>query len=112
LKLKKKYDLERQEHEKESSEEEEKKKPPLQRHHKDPNAPKRPFSAFMYYANDTRGHVKQENPDLKFGDLAKKVGENFKALSNEQRKVYEDISLQAKHKYEEELELYNKSQTR
>ena len=36
---------------------------------KDPNAPKRPMSAFYLYSNANRARVKEENPEAKFGDI-------------------------------------------
>ena len=38
---------------------------------KDPNKPKRNMSSFFLYSNDVRATVKEENPDAKFGDIAK-----------------------------------------
>ena len=36
---------------------------------KDPNAPKRPMTAFMLYSNATRAKVKADNPGISFGDV-------------------------------------------
>jgi hypothetical protein len=36
---------------------------------KDPNAPKRGLSAYMFFANDNRDKVREENPGIKFGKL-------------------------------------------
>lgn len=36
---------------------------------KDPNAPKRPMTAYLLYSNDIRKQVKEENPDFSFGDI-------------------------------------------
>jgi hypothetical protein len=33
----------------------------------DPNAPKRGLSAYMFFANDNREKVRDENPGIKFG---------------------------------------------
>lgn len=35
----------------------------------DPNAPKRGLSAYMFFANDSRDKVREENPGIKFGML-------------------------------------------
>jgi len=35
----------------------------------DPNAPKRGLSAYMFFANDNREKVREENPGIKFGTL-------------------------------------------
>lgn len=35
----------------------------------DPNAPKRGLSAYMFFANEQRDKVREENPGIKFGML-------------------------------------------
>lgn len=35
--------------------------------HSDPNAPKRGLSAYMFFANDNRDKVREENPGISFG---------------------------------------------
>ena len=34
---------------------------------KDPNAPKRGLSAYMFFANEQRENVREENPGISFG---------------------------------------------
>jgi hypothetical protein len=36
---------------------------------KDPNAPKKAMSAFMYFSNDSRERVKAANPGIAFGQV-------------------------------------------
>ena len=36
-------------------------------HFTDPNAPKRGLSAYMFFANDQRENVREENPGISFG---------------------------------------------
>ena len=35
---------------------------------KDPNAPKRGLSAYMFFANEQRDNVREENPGITFGE--------------------------------------------
>jgi hypothetical protein len=35
---------------------------------RDPNEPKKPMSAFLLYSGEVRPQIKEENPDLSFGD--------------------------------------------
>ena len=35
---------------------------------KDPNAPKRGLSAYMFFANEKRDTVREENPGIAFGE--------------------------------------------
>ena len=55
---------------------------------KDPNAPKRPRSAFLYYSGKQRPNVKKENPSATFADVARILGEQWKALDANLKKVY------------------------
>lgn len=38
-----------------------------QGHFPDPNAPKRGLSAYMFFANEQRDNVREENPGITFG---------------------------------------------
>jgi hypothetical protein len=38
----------------------------------DPNAPKRGLSAYMFFANDQRDNVREENPGISFGTFQHK----------------------------------------
>ena len=38
---------------------------------KDPNAPKRGLSAYMFFAQDQRDNVREENPGISFGMIVK-----------------------------------------
>ncbi|AJW01064.1 high-mobility group nucleosome-binding protein [Saccharomyces cerevisiae S288C] len=74
---------------------------------KDPNAPKRALSAYMFFANENRDIVRSENPDITFGQVGKKLGEKWKALTPEEKQPYEAKAQADKKRYESEKELYN-----
>jgi structure-specific recognition protein 1 len=57
---------------------------------KDPDAPKRPASSYLYFTNDNRARVKERFPDLAFGDLTRKLSEMWKALSAEDKVPHEE----------------------
>jgi ABC-type transporter MlaC component len=69
---------------------------------KDPNAPKRGMTAFMYFSNEMRPKVKAENPDLSFGDMGKKLGEMFRGLTPEEKRKYEKKAEDDKDRYKKE----------
>ncbi|KAF1959934.1 Non-histone chromosomal protein 6 [Byssothecium circinans] len=73
---------------------------------KDPNAPKRGLSAYMFFANDQRDKVREDNPGIKFGEVGKMLGEKWKALSEKQRQPYEAKAAADKKRYEEEKVAY------
>ncbi|KAL4916281.1 high mobility group box domain-containing protein [Aspergillus aurantiobrunneus] len=74
---------------------------------KDPNAPKRGLSAYMFFANDNREKVREENPGITFGQVGKMLGEKWKSLSDKDRKPYEDKAAADKKRYEDEKAAYN-----
>ncbi|KAJ0061551.1 hypothetical protein NL108_005726, partial [Boleophthalmus pectinirostris] len=67
---------------------------------KDPNAPKRPPSAFFIFCSEFRPKVKGENPGLTIGDVAKKLGEMWNSTAAEDKQPYEKKALKLKEKYE------------
>ncbi|EGD99479.1 nucleosome binding protein [Trichophyton tonsurans CBS 112818] len=77
---------------------------------KDPNAPKRGLSAYMIFANEQRAAVREENPNITFGQVGKVLGERWKALSDKQRVPYEEKAATDKQRYEDEKAAYNSRQ--
>merc|ERR1711939_212066 len=73
---------------------------------KDPNMPKRGLSAYMFFANEQRDKVREENPGIKFGDVGKMLGEKWKALTEKQRTPYEAKAAADKRRYEQEKAAY------
>ncbi|USP73841.1 nucleosome binding protein [Curvularia clavata] len=73
---------------------------------KDPNAPKRGLSAYMFFANEQREKVREDNPGIKFGEVGKLLGEKWKALNEKQRQPYEAKAAQDKKRYEQEKAAY------
>ncbi|KAI9752106.1 MAG: Non-histone chromosomal protein 6 [Lichina confinis] len=74
---------------------------------KDPNAPKRGLSAYMFFANEQRENVRDENPGITFGQVGKVLGERWKALDDKQRQPYEAKAAADKKRYEDEKATYN-----
>lgn len=73
----------------------------------DPNAPKRGLSAYMFFANEQRENVREENPGITFGQVGKLLGERWKALNEKQRAPYEAKAAADKKRYEDEKQAYN-----
>jgi hypothetical protein len=57
---------------------------------KDPNAPKRPMSAFLAFANSRRGEVKGCNPDCSNGEISKLLSVMWKEADEDIKKKYRD----------------------
>ncbi|XP_029302774.1 high mobility group-T protein-like [Cottoperca gobio] len=73
---------------------------------KDPNAPKRPPSAFFLFCGDFRPKVKSEHPGLTIGDTAKKLGEMWNSSSAENKQPYERKAAKLKEKYDKDVVAY------
>lgn len=79
----------------------------------------------MFFANEQRESVREENPGISFGrslvpllqaklsltahagQVGKVLGERWKALTDEQRRPYEEKALADKKRYEDEKASYN-----
>jgi len=75
---------------------------------KDPNAPKRPLSAFFLFCADERASVKALHPGYSVGEVAKELGERWNKVSTEQKTKYEARVQQEKQRYEKEMDNYRK----
>lgn len=76
---------------------------------KDPNAPKRNMSAFFLYSNHVRDRVKEENPGIKFGDVAKIISKEFKALEPAEKSKWDEAAAADKERYLAEKAEYEAS---
>lgn len=73
---------------------------------KDPNKPKRGLSAFILFSQAVRPELMLENPDIKFGDVGKQLGERWRALSDDDKKPYAAKAEVDKARYLKEMESY------
>merc|ERR1712130_288223 len=71
-----------------------------QRKKKDPNAPKRPMSAYFLFMNATRPTVRKENPDASIGEVAKILGKMWGEIEPEDKAKYDKDAAAAKKKWE------------
>ena len=55
---------------------------------KEKEKPKRKPNAYMNFVKKIRPEVVKENPDLSFTDIGKRLGEMWRALSDEEKKKY------------------------
>ena len=78
---------------------------------KDPNAPKRSLSAYMFFANEQRDIVRAENPGIAFGQIGKILGEKWKALDKKGREPYDAKAAADKKRYELEKAEYLKTKS-
>ncbi|KAL0076442.1 non-histone chromosomal protein 6 [Phycomyces blakesleeanus] len=69
---------------------------------KDPSAPKRGLSAYMFFSQDQRHVVKENNPDASFGQIGKILGERWKKMTDADKKPYNQKAELDKKRYEDE----------
>ena len=60
----------------------------------------------MFFANEQREKVREDNPNLKFGDVGKVLGQKWKELNESQKAPYEKKAAADKKRYEDEKAAY------
>jgi hypothetical protein len=79
---------------------------------KDPNAPKRAMTSFLQFSNEQRPKIKTEHPSMTFGELGKKIGEMFRALSAEEKEKYEKLAKIDKERYKKQMSEYKEASSK
>merc|ERR1712024_303195 len=79
-----------------------------QRKKKDPNAPKRPMSAYFLFMNENRPTVRRDNPDASIGEVAKILGKMWGEIEPEEKAKFDKEAAVAKKKWEAEKAAYAK----
>ncbi|XP_059103786.1 high mobility group protein B1-like [Peromyscus eremicus] len=72
---------------------------------KDPNAPKRPPSAFFLFCSEYCSKIKEKHPGLSIGDVAKKLREMWNSPAVDDKQPYEKKAAKLK-KYEKDIAAY------
>jgi len=75
------------------------KKPRKKRAKKDPSAPKRNMSAYLFFSNIRRHDVKKERPELSFSEIAKVLSKMWKEMEPEDKKPFDDMARNDKIRY-------------
>jgi len=73
---------------------------------KDPNAPKRAKSAFIYFCNEMRPGIREQFPELKLGGIQKELGKIWQSYDVNAREKFFDLHNTDKTRYAEEVEQY------
>lgn len=72
---------------------------PWKRVKKDPSAPKRPMSAFLYFSQGKRSEIKGQNPDIKNTEVSRVLGEMWRNLSDAERSPHVNREKIERDKY-------------
>jgi len=73
---------------------------------KDPNAPKKPLSAFMFFCKDKRPEVVKEHPKEGVTDIAKHLGKAWKKITATEKKKFEAMAEKDKARYAKDMKKY------
>jgi len=73
---------------------------------KDPNAPKRPLTAYMLYSQEVRPGLKEKNPGKSVTDIAKLIGVQWNNLPQTQKNKFVTRAAVNKEKYDKEFAVY------
>lgn len=74
---------------------------------KDPNAPKRGKSSYIFFCVDKRPEVIDANPDMSAKDIIKELGRVWREdTSDAEKNKYKELSAKDKLRYEEEMDDY------
>merc|ERR1712038_1438917 len=73
---------------------------------KDPNAPKKPLSAYFLFSQEERLKAKAENPDYSITEVAKELGKRWATLNPDIKNTYEQRYQDARRVYETEMNTY------
>lgn len=84
-----------------------KKSTPKKKAKKDPNAPKRGLSAYMFFSAAKRAEVLEQNPSFGVTDVAKELGARWKLVTAEEKATYQQQADEDKARYEREMAEYS-----
>ena len=79
---------------------------PIGKPMKDPNAPKKPLSAYFLYSQEERLKVKDEYPSYSITEVAKEIGRRWATLDPNLKQVYEHRYQDSRKDYESAMNAY------
>ncbi|KAM7371288.1 hypothetical protein PAMP_010772 [Pampus punctatissimus] len=68
--------------------------------------PKRPLNGYMRYVLQEQPVMTRQNPDIKSVDIIRKIAQQWRSLSPEQKRPFEEASLRAMEQFKVDFERY------
>lgn len=68
--------------------------------------PKRPLNGYMRYVLQQQPIVTRQNPEIKSVDIIRKIAQQWRTMSPEQKQPFQDASLRAREQFKVDLERY------
>jgi len=84
---------------------------PWKRAKKDPTAPKRPMSAFLFFSQDKRRMIKNKNPEMRNTEISRVLGEIWKKASDEERAPHIEREATERAKYKLDIAKWRKEES-
>ncbi|KAK9803100.1 hypothetical protein WJX73_002276 [Symbiochloris irregularis] len=78
---------------------------------KDPNAPKRPAGAYIFFCSAKRPEVKKKNPDLSAPDTLRELGALWSKATEEDKKPFYAQAVKDKERFQKEDAAYKKKKS-
>lgn len=66
--------------------------------------PKRPLSAYVFFSNANRERIIKKFPDIKITEIMRQSGEDWKKLTEEQKKKFDPMIEKDKARFDKEME--------
>lgn len=73
---------------------------------KDPNAPKRGKSSYIFFCIDKRQKIIEANPEMKAKEIVKELGNMWRNLKEKEKQKYVNKSIEDKKRYDNDMENY------
>ena len=75
----------------------------------DGGAPKKPLGTYFIFLAHNRDAIKKKHPELSMCQQTKKISEEWKSLSEDEKKKYTELAEKDKERYAKQLEEFNKT---
>ena len=79
---------------------------------RDPDAPKRSVSAYVFFGHSERPKIQEENPEIEFKDVGRKLGERWRNLAADEKEKFEVLAQKDRDRYAKEMAAYNEEKER
>jgi hypothetical protein len=73
---------------------------------KDPLAPKRGKTSYIFFCVKKRNEIKESYPDMSAKEIIKELGKVWRSLSDDEKETYVNMSVKDRNRYEEEISNY------
>ncbi|KAM0755715.1 hypothetical protein T439DRAFT_376028 [Meredithblackwellia eburnea MCA 4105] len=73
---------------------------------KDPNAPKRPPSAYIEFQNSVRTKFREDAPDLPYQEILRKISAAWATMTDAEKKIWQDVTEEKTAEYEKAKDAY------